>query len=144
MQKTDRYRYRCINVHNGIFQRGNTSVVRKVSLCHRSCVVDNHIRVMQKSLYDIYCMLRTMEVLFHLLHSTIGICEDNVIPRVDVNLVKVFGFKVRCKYRILHHLRIDSVNQSILIVVLNYVSVVKDELLDIGLQLIMLRLVCQR
>ena len=86
-------------------------------------------------------MGRTSEVFFELDHSAVRVGQRNIIPCVDVDLVEVRRTKERCEDGVFHHLRIQAVDELVFGKAVNKEAAVKDILLDIRLELVVLLLV---
>ena len=138
MQKSDRYRDTCFLIHHRTLDCRDTGVVRKVSLCNGSGVIDDHAAVMQQPFDDIDCVRRRTEMFFELDHSAVRVGQRNVIPCVDVDLVEVSRTKEGREDGVFHHLRIQTVNELVFGKAVDKETTVKDIFLDIRLELVVL------
>ena len=89
MKQSDRDCHTALFVHDRLLEGSDTGIARQVSLAHRRCVVDDHARMVEQTLDDVYCVLWRMEVLLQLDDGTVKECQGNIVPAVDVNLFKV-------------------------------------------------------
>ena len=109
-----------------------------MSLSNWCRVVHNHAGMMEQSLHDIHSMLCISEMLLQFFHATIRIGQYNIIPRVDVNLVKVVRPQIRGKNGVFNHFRINTVDERFLIKTWHKVASIQNEFLYIGFQLVVL------
>ena len=141
MQKTDRNRNPRFLIHNRAFDRRDTGVPGQMSLCNWRGVINDHSTVMQQPFDDVNGVLRRSEVFLEFFHSAVRIGQRDVIPCVDVDLVNVGRNEKRCEDRILHHFRIQTVDEFFFGEPVDEKPAVKDILFNIRFELIVLLLV---
>ena len=112
VKHTDRDRDTSIGIHNGFFQRGDTGVIRQVSLRDGSRIVDNHTRMVKQLLYDVDGVLGREEMLLCFLNTTVKVSQSHIIPTVDIDLLKVGVCKVLCEDRVFRHFGEKAFYQS--------------------------------
>ena len=65
---------------------------------------------MLKQLFDhILCVLRRKEMLFGLFNPTVEVCNGDVVPAIDVDLLYIGIVEIARQYRIFRHFRIQSI-----------------------------------